>query len=200
MSKDGLLTQRRADRHDWGRQARFYCQAGESRSGRTPNPDIAFGTVFEDGNGDGRRAKGGRGIAGVLVSNGPDVTMTDSDGRWSLPVQSGDSIFVITPSHWTTVGRGAGSFSCWHQPEGTPVAAKLRSPAIEPTGALPKSIDFALFRQPQSQCFEALLFADRKLRMPRKKHWLRASGPFECHPRDRHRLRYPPRRCDGRRS
>ena len=74
--------------------------------------------------------------------------------------KAGDSIFVITPSHWTTVGRGPSSFSYLHQPEGTPIAAKLRAPAIEPTGALPESIDFPLFRQPQSQCFEVLLFAD----------------------------------------
>ena len=100
------------------------------------------------------------GLPGVMVSNGLEVTVTGSDGRWSLPVRSGDHIFVITPSHWTTVGRGPSSFSYLHQPEGTPIQAKLCAPAIEPTGALPESIDFPLLRQPQSQCFEVLLFAD----------------------------------------
>jgi len=158
MSKDSLLTRRRAIA-TIGAAGTLLLPSRLNLAAGTPHPDIAFGTVFEDRNGDGRGAKA-RGIAGVMVSNGLDVTMTDSDGRWSLPVQSGDSIFVIKPSHWTTVGHGPSSFSYLHQPEGTPVSANLRSPAIEPTGALPKSIDFPLLRQPQSQCFEALLFAD----------------------------------------
>jgi hypothetical protein len=108
-----------------------------------------------------------------MVSNGVDVTVTDSDGRWSLPVRSGDHIFVITPSHWTTAGRRPSSFSYLHQPEGTPIGAKLCSPAIAPTGALPGSIDFPLLRQPQSQSFEVLLFADTQAADPKELGYVR---------------------------
>jgi hypothetical protein len=159
MSKDGLLTRRRAIA-TIGAASTLLLPGRRHLAADTRLSDIASGTVFEDRNGDARRAKGARGIPGVMVSNGVDVTLTDSDGRWSIPVQSGDHIFVITPSHWTTAGRGRSSFSYLHQPDGTPVAAKLCSPAIAPTGALPESIDFPLLRQPQSQCFEVLLFAD----------------------------------------
>lgn len=159
MSKDGLLTRRRAIA-TIGAAGTLLLPGRRHLANDTRLSDIASGIVFEDRNGDGRRAKGARGIAGVMVSNGVDITVTDSDGRWSLPVRSGDHIFVITPSHWTTTGRGPSSFSYLHQPDGTPIAAKLCSPAIAPTGVLPESIDFLLLRQPQSQCFEALLFAD----------------------------------------
>lgn len=159
MSKDGLLTRRRAIA-TIGAAGALLLPSQRNLAAGAPLSEIAYGTVFEDRNGDGRRGKGARGIAGVMVSNGLDVTKTDSDGRWFLPVRSGDSIFVITPSHWTTVGRGPTSFSYLHQPEGTPLAAKLSSPVIEPTGTLPASIDFPLVRQPQSQRFEVLLFAD----------------------------------------
>jgi hypothetical protein len=159
MSKDGLLTRRRAIA-TIGAAGTLLLPGRRHLAARTGLFDIASGTVFEDRNGDGRRTTGARGIAGVMVSNGLDVTVTGSDGRWSLPVRSGDHIFVITPAHWTTVGGGPSSFSYLHQPEGTPIQAKLCAPAIDPTGALPESIDFPLLRQPQSQCFEALLIAD----------------------------------------
>ena len=150
MSKDGLLTRRRAIA-TIGAASTLLLPGRRHLAADTRLSDIASGTVFEDRNGDARRAKGARGIPGVMVSNGVDVTLTDSEGRWSIPVQSGDHIFVITPSHWTTAGRGPSSFSYLHQPDGTPVAAKLCSPAIAPTGALPESIDFPLLRQPQSK-------------------------------------------------
>ena len=159
MSKDGLLTRRRAIA-TIGAGCTLLLPDRRHSAASTGLSDIASGTVFEDRNGDGRRTKGACGIPGVMVSNGLEVTVTGSDGRWSLPVRRGDHIFVITPSHWTTVGRGPSSFSYLHQPEGTPMQAKLCAPAIEPTGALPESIDFPLLRQPQSQCFEVLLFAD----------------------------------------
>lgn len=159
MKKDVLLTRRRAIA-TIGAAGTLLLASRRHLAADTRHSDIASGTVFEDRNGDGRRAKGARGIAGVMVSNGLDIAVTGSDGRWSLPVRSGDHIFVITPSHWTTVGRGPSSFSYLHQPEGTPAEAKLCAATIEPTGALPESIDFPLLRQPQPECFEALLFAD----------------------------------------
>src|SRR5262245_54422393 len=53
---------------------------------------IATGTVFEDRSGAGSRRAGDPGIAGVMVSNGRDVTTTASDGRWRLPIMPGDSL------------------------------------------------------------------------------------------------------------
>ena len=55
-------------------------------SGLAQRPAVARGMVFEDRSGTGKRREGDPGIAGVLVSNGRDVTATDADGRWTLPV------------------------------------------------------------------------------------------------------------------
>jgi hypothetical protein len=125
-------------------------------------PAWASGFVFEDRSGTGRRRPGDPGIAGVMVSNGRDVVLTDQDGHWRLPIAEGESVFVIKPPHWSTpVGRsGVPRFSYLHQPSGTPGDVKYRHDGIAPTGPLPASIDFPLRRQSESSHFEALLVAD----------------------------------------
>jgi len=51
-----------------------------------------------------------------MVSNGLDVVKTDADGRWSLPVRDGDSVFVIKPAGWAlpvdTTTNLLGSLTC----------------------------------------------------------------------------------------
>jgi hypothetical protein len=118
--------------------------------------------VFDDRSGTGRRRAGDPGIAGVMVSNGRDVVLTDADGRWRLPLAEGDSVFVIKPPHWSTPSRGGGlsQFSYLHHPEGTPPDLDYQHAGVMPTGPLPASIDFALQRQPEASQFEALLIAD----------------------------------------
>ncbi|MBV8568769.1 MAG: twin-arginine translocation signal domain-containing protein, partial [Methylobacteriaceae bacterium] len=56
------------------------------------------GFVFEDAGGTGKRSAGERGIAGVTVSNGRDVAMTDAEGRYELPIEEAAIIFVIKPT------------------------------------------------------------------------------------------------------
>ncbi|MFN0218106.1 MAG: calcineurin-like phosphoesterase C-terminal domain-containing protein [Hyphomicrobium sp.] len=116
------------------------------RSFAEPAQDIARGVVFEDRSCSGQRRRGDPGLAGVMLSNGRDVVLTDDDGRWSLPLARGDSAFVIKPPHWST-GPAAGipSFSYRRGADNVP---------------LPASIDFPLHRQPEPSRFEALLFAD----------------------------------------
>lgn len=131
-------------------------------TGLPERPAVASGLVFEDRGGTGVRRAGDPGIAGVLISNGRDVTRTDAEGRWRLPVADGDSLFVIKPPNWTTaIGPGGiPRFSYLHQPHGTPATIPFRYPGVVPTGPLPASIDFPLQRQDESARFEALLLAD----------------------------------------
>lgn len=78
----------------------------------------------------------GRGIGGVLVSNGREVVATDSDARWALPVLPGDFAFVIKPSGWK-FAAGAGERGRWfhlHDPLGTPGHFASRSVGVMPTG------------------------------------------------------------------
>ena len=129
-------------------------------TGFARHPTMASGTVFEDHSGAGRRQSSSRGLAGVLVSNGRDVIATDADGRWSLPVADGDSLFVIKPPHWATPARAGGipHFSYEHVPFGSPAASHY--PGVRPTGELPASIDFPLVRSEESARFDALLLSD----------------------------------------
>lgn len=123
--------------------------------------EIARGIVFEDSAGDGVRRSHARGLSGVMVSNGRDVTLTNSDGAWALPVSSGDSVFVIKPAHWTIVPNPSGfAGSYLHQPFGTPLHVGLNTPRLAGTGLMPASIDFTLRYTPEPSQFEALLVAD----------------------------------------
>lgn len=118
--------------------------------------EVAHGSVY-DADSSPRR-----GIAGVMVSNGLEVVRTDANGRWSLPVQPGDSLFVIKPAGWALPLDPATSlprFAYVHAPDGSPDSG-FRFAGLVPTGKLPESIDFALHRQPEQPRFEAILFTD----------------------------------------
>lgn len=127
---------------------------------RAAQPAHAQGTVFHDRSGSGQRRSGDPGVAGVAVSNGREVTLTDEQGRWRLPVEEdATSFFVIKPRGWRTrlsshnLPRGY----YHHQPEGSP---KQRFAGIAPTGPLPDSIDFALTPQVEDDRFKAIICGD----------------------------------------
>jgi hypothetical protein len=116
----------------------------------------ARGTVFDA---DSNPRKG---VPGVMVSNGLDVVKTDEDGRWSLPVRDGDSVFVIKPAGWALPVDAATNlphFAYIHAPDGSPDLG-FRFEGVAPTGPLPVSIDFALRRQTEATRFDAVLFTD----------------------------------------
>jgi hypothetical protein len=126
-------------------------------------PATAHGTVFEDADLTGRRTDASKGIPNLMVSNGRDVVLTDADGKWSLPVAEGDSIFVIKPTGWMTLlepDTNLPVFAYVHEPQGTPASLGLRYAGIAPTGPLPASIDFPLRRQTEPTKFDVLLFTD----------------------------------------
>jgi hypothetical protein len=122
-----------------------------------PAATVARGLVYEE-TGPARR-----GLAGIMVSNGEDVVLTDAEGRWSLPLADGDSVFVIKPTGWTTPIDPVTQlqhFTYLHRPQGTPESLQPRFPGVAPTGDLPASIDFALRRQDEPTRFDALLLTD----------------------------------------
>jgi hypothetical protein len=135
------------------------------------------GTVFEDRAGGGRRAAGDPGIPGVLVSNGREVVRTDRDGRYALPLDEPGIIFVIKPSGYAVPiepGTMLPRFYYIHQPRGTPADLALRHRGIEPTGALPASVDFALRRAEEPSRFDVLLFSDPHAGSPAEIDYIRA--------------------------
>src|SRR5262249_59422423 len=122
-----------------------------SASAAASHAVTARGVVYEDWRGAGARRPGDRGIPGVMVSNGCDVVLTGADGEWALPVEPGDSLFVIKPPQWTTrlSAFGLPQFSRLHDPEGSPPRMGTRFPMVDPTGPVPASVDFALQRREQ---------------------------------------------------
>ena len=126
-------------------------------------PVTASGVVFADTDGTNQRTGSSAGVPGVLVSNGREVVTTEADGRWSLPLNPGDSVFLIKPSGWmtpldpvTNLPRRAYVYA----PEGSPAPLRSRFAGLAPTGKLPDSIDFALHRQDEPAKFDVVLFTD----------------------------------------
>ena len=120
----------------------------------------AKGYVYEDVNGNGRKDRREAGIPNIAVSNGTDVVLTDSKGFYTLPVSDGNTIFVIKPSGYKTPvdENFIPLFYYHHKPEGSPNSFTYKG--ISPTGNLPKSVDFALYKQDEPENFTAIIFGD----------------------------------------
>ena len=118
------------------------------------------GTVFHDLNRNGRLEVGEPGLAGVRVSDGERVVLTDADGRYSLRIADEAIVFITKPRGYATPVNEAQlpQFYYIHQPNGSPPG--MRYPGIEPTGPLPAAVDFPLAAQEEPERFEALLFSD----------------------------------------
>jgi len=129
---------------------------GGISSADAASADTAHGTVY-DADSIPRR-----GVPGVMVSNGQEVVKTDADGAWSLPIRSGESVFVIKPPGWASPVDAATNlphFAYVYAPDGSPELG-FRFAGVAKTGKLPASIDFALHRQTEQPRFEAILFTD----------------------------------------
>lgn len=123
----------------------------------------AVGFVFHDANGNGVRDPGEEGLAGVRVSNGREVLLTNQEGRYELPVDDDTILFVIKPRNWMTPvdGDNLPRFYYNHKPAGSP---KTHFPGVEPTGPLPASVDFPLVPRDEPDSFKLLLFGDTQPR------------------------------------
>ena len=140
----------------------------------TQGGQMATGTVTEVAGQSG--SDKGPPIAGVLMSNGREVTRTDASGRYSLPVARGQSIFVIKPAGFRLRVQAATNlpvFSYVHDPDGTPPDLDFRYRGMAPTGPLPPSIDFQLSREPEPQRFDVILFTDPQPESPVEIEYIR---------------------------
>lgn len=119
----------------------------------------ARGVVYEDQNANGKKERREPGVAGVSVSNGMQVVQTDEEGRYTLPVDNDDILFVIKPSGYELPLNELNlpQFYCIHKPDGSP---NLHFKGVAPTGKLPKSVDFALLPAEESESFTGLFFGD----------------------------------------
>ncbi|WP_230684761.1 calcineurin-like phosphoesterase C-terminal domain-containing protein [Cellulomonas sp. JZ18] len=114
-----------------------------------PGPDedqgVVDGTVFDDRNRNSRQDRGERGVPGVVVSNGLEVTRTDRHGRYSLPATDNFTVFVTQPAGYQVPvdDDNVARFFYHHLPAGSP---PLRYGGLAPTGELPDQVNFPLVR------------------------------------------------------
>jgi 3',5'-cyclic AMP phosphodiesterase CpdA len=99
----------------------------------------------------------------VSVSNGIDVVQTDAQGRYEIPLAPESILFISKPAEYQVPvdENNLPQFYYTHYPTGTPPVAAFEYPVIEPTGTLPKNIDFALLPGKYNEHkFKAMGFAD----------------------------------------
>ncbi len=148
--------------------------ASSSAHAQTP-VSIARGTVFHDRNNNGVLDPGEPGLPNVRVSNQRDITVTDRQGRWQLPVTDDAVIFVVKPRGWMPPvnHHQLPRFFYIHKPNGSPKS--LAHPGVDPTGPLPESINFPLRRQKEPRSFKAILMGDTQPRDVREVNYFRDS-------------------------
>lgn len=117
------------------------------------------GTVFEDRNGNALRDRGEAGIAGIRVSDGVRIVVTDTQGRYQMPPVDGRTIFVVKPAGYRFFGRDDGLPDFWSHVRTAPgPALKYGGIPVQPG----ECRDFALQREPARprDALEVLVFAD----------------------------------------
>ena len=117
------------------------------------------GFVYEDLNDNNKFDRREKGIANVPVSNGKEVVATDKNGKYTLPIQNDNIVFVIKPSGYTAPVNeyNIPQFYYIHKPGGSP---ELEYAGTPPTGPLPKEVNFGLVPQKESDVFSILVFGD----------------------------------------
>lgn len=133
--------------------------------------DFARGTVFLDANNNGKFDSGEKPLAGVKVSNGVKIVQTDEQGKYSLSVTDDTTVFVIKPSGYRTLlsKNNLPQFYYHHKPKGS---QDLRFKGVGPTGPLPKSIDFPLYKQAEPKKFKAIMFGDPQPRNQKELNYI----------------------------
>lgn len=120
----------------------------------------ARGIVFEDTNKNRVLDKDEKGVPGVVVSNQFDAVQTDQNGKFKLPVGNETIMFISKPAGYDLPvnENNFPQFYYIHQPAGSP--AGLKYPGIAPTGKLPDTIYFPLFKANEENTFDVIVSGD----------------------------------------
>ncbi|MCE3293587.1 MAG: phosphoesterase [Arthrobacter sp.] len=140
-----------AEATDW--PATAYRGSVNVVEGPDEDQHVIDGIAFVDEDQDSVQDGGERGLAGVTVSNGRDVTKTDSQGRYKLPAFDNMTLFVTQPRGYQVPvdEDNVAQFFYHHLPAGSP---ELRFGGIKPTGALPDQVNFPLAKSKLTQSSE----------------------------------------------
>ena len=120
----------------------------------------ATGMVYHDLNRNSIHDENEPGLEGISVSNGREIVKTNAKGQWQLPHDDDTIFFVIKPSGWMTPvnKHQLPQFFYIHKPAGSPKTFRYKG--VDPTGPLPRSINFALHKTDEPTEFKAIFFGD----------------------------------------
>lgn len=120
---------------------------------------LAEGYVFVDTNDNSLFDIGEPTLSDVPVSNGSDIVLTDSNGKYTIEVDNETILFVIKPSGYKYILDQFNKplFYYIHKPNGSP---KLFYPGTSPTGPLPEYVNFGLKVDDDQSKYDVLLFGD----------------------------------------
>lgn len=129
------------------------------------------GTVFHDLNENQVLDTGERGIAGVLVSNGRDITETDQQGRYSIATEENSVLFVIKPEGWQNPSNqnNIPQFFAVNSSEG---ASGSVYQGLTDTKLLSSPVNFPLTPKEESDQFRVLVFGDTQPRTIEEVHYI----------------------------
>ena len=137
-----------ADQSDWSATA--YRGSVNVVEGPDENQEVIDGVAFVDEDQDSVQDENERGLVGVSVSNGRDVTKTDGQGRYELPAFDNMTVSVTQPRGYQVPvdGDNVAQFFYHHLPAGSP---ELKFGGISPTGPLPDQVNFPLVQSGLTQ-------------------------------------------------
>ncbi|MDR2810596.1 MAG: calcineurin-like phosphoesterase family protein [Tannerellaceae bacterium] len=137
----------------------IFCSAFIAVALSAVGQSFVTGYVYDDLNHNGKKDRREKGIAQVAVSNGVEVVRTDEAGKYRLPLGDDQVIFVIKPSGYKPALDTFNLPRTYyiHKPNGSPAS---RYPGAEPTGNIPPSTDFALYKYDEPEAFSAFIFGD----------------------------------------
>lgn len=117
------------------------------------------GTIYNDANKNGKKDRNETGIPKVSVTNGTDVVQTNQNGTYTLPATDDMIVSVIKPAGYVFPlnDENLSQFYYIHKPLGSP---QTKYPGVNPTGKLPKTIDFGLYPTTEKDNFSILVFGD----------------------------------------
>jgi 3',5'-cyclic AMP phosphodiesterase CpdA len=145
------------------------------------------GVVFRDADRNGVRDEGEAGIPDVSVSNGVQVVRTDVEGRYTLPHRDEMVVFVSKPADYALPvdENQVPQFFYVHQPQGSPDFIEEYE-GLEPTGALPESVDFPLIPAQSPNSFSFVAFGDLQPYTPEELTWVRDTAVADLLDSDAH--------------
>ena len=117
------------------------------------------GRVFADANGNGIQEAREKGIAHVVVSNGRDIVLTDTQGAYVIPVEAGQVVFAVKPAGFAA-RRGVNGMPAFWQAYQPTLESGLKFGGLDLQSSLRFDIGFVPDVKPVSGPSRILVFAD----------------------------------------